>query len=119
MPIKNFVLRRVTAYKEEALQHNFDEAEGQLALLRTLLSHFPHEQLECRIEGLEAVLRASRETKRLVEESIRQNMEEIKREAEKKASEEKDRALKQQAEQFEREIKKMKKKEEKGCCTIS
>jgi hypothetical protein len=65
MPLKNFVLRRVVAYGEEALQHNFDEAECQLALLRTLLSHFPHEQLACGIKSLEELLQAGREKRRL------------------------------------------------------
>jgi hypothetical protein len=63
MPLKHFVLRRVTSYKETALQHRFDEAEHQLSLLRVLLTHFPNEQLEYGIENLEAVLRDAREKK--------------------------------------------------------
>ncbi len=63
MPLRHFVLRRVSSYKENALQHRFDEAERQLTLLRTLLSHFPNGQLECSINSLEVVLQDRREKK--------------------------------------------------------
>ena len=87
MPLKHFVLRRVSSYKETALQHRFDEAERQLALLRTLLSHFPNEQLECSIHSLEVVLQDSREKKRIEEETIRNNIDRAVREVKKEARE--------------------------------
>ena len=115
MPLKNFVLQRVAAYREAALQDRFDEAERQLALLRTLLSHFPHEQLECTIKNLEVVLQASREKKRIGEESIQKDLERKAKceAAARRAREEADRELKQQA---EREMERIK---EPTCCTIS
>lgn len=59
MPLKNFVLRRIRAYEKEALLYNFEKEEHQLGLLRILLSHFPHEQLEYGVNYLQAVLRNS------------------------------------------------------------
>jgi energy-coupling factor transporter ATP-binding protein EcfA2 len=120
LPLLNFVQRRVAAYKETALQHRFGEAERQLALLKTLLSHFPQEQLEFNVKSLETVLRDSKEKKRIDEECARNNVERAIREAARKAREEADRRLEEQAEQFEREIEAAKKKTGNGkCCTIS
>jgi hypothetical protein len=104
MPLKTFALRRVAAYREAALQHRFDEAERQLALLKTLLSHFPNERLGCSVESLEEVLRASREKKRIEEERIRNKIAQAEREATRKAREEADRELRRRAEEIEERI---------------
>jgi hypothetical protein len=97
MPLKNFVLRRVAAYTKTALQYNFDEAERQLDLLRKLLSYFSDAQLEYKIKSLEALLRNSREKRRMEEESIRKNLEEAQQEGARAEREKADRELKEMA----------------------
>ena len=126
MPLEEFVLRRVSEYRESALQHKFDEAECQLELLRRLLVHFPHKQLEYGLEGLEEVLRNSREKRRMEEEMIRQNLEEARCEATERAAkkasdaaDKADKALNQQVEQFKRKVEKVKDRGGDKCCMIS
>ena len=126
MPLIGFVLRRVEAYRESARQHKFDEAECQLELLRRLLVHFPHKQLEYGLEGLEEVLRNSREKRRMEEEMIRQNLEEARCEATERAAkkasdaaDKADKALNQQVEQFKRKVEKVKDRGGDKCCMIS
>ena len=126
MPLIGFVLRRVEAYRESARQHKFDEAECQLELLRRLLGHFPHKQLEYGLEGLEEVLRNSREKRRMEEEMIRQNLEEARCEATERAAkkasdaaDKADKALNQQVEQFKRKVEKVKDRGGDKCCMIS
>jgi energy-coupling factor transporter ATP-binding protein EcfA2 len=99
MPLINFVLRRVAAYEETALQYNFDEAERQLDLLRKLLSHFSDAQLEYKIKSLEALLRNSREKRRMEEESIRKNLGKTQQEGARAEREKADRDLKKGAEE--------------------
>jgi len=93
MPLTNFVIRRMASYREATLQHRFDEAEHQLTLLRTLISHFPDELLEYDIEDLASALRNSREKKRIEEESIRNNLDQARREAARRAREEAEREM--------------------------
>ena len=112
MPLRNFVLRRIKAYEREALLYNFEEADRQLGLLRTLLGHFPHEKLECDVKDLEAILRNSKEKKRREDESIRKNLEQAKREEAKKAREEAEKEFKKKAAELIEDY-------DSGCCTIS
>jgi energy-coupling factor transporter ATP-binding protein EcfA2 len=127
VPLAHFVLRRYSEYKDNALQYKFDAAENQLALLRTLLNNFPNERLECSIEGLEAVLRNSKEKKRLEEESIRNNLLQAEQEAARKALQEADVRLKQEVEKHKKELEErverernaMREQSGSGCCTIS
>jgi energy-coupling factor transporter ATP-binding protein EcfA2 len=118
MPIKNFVLRRIASYQAEAARYSFDEAERQLALLRDLVSHFPHEKLECSIEDLASILRIAREKKIMEEKSIQDNLEKAVRETARKEREKADREVERRA----REMKKKIEDEETptcGKCTIS
>ncbi len=113
MPLRNFVLRRVAAYQETALQYKFDEAEHQLDLLRKPLSHFSDAQLGYKMKSLEALLRNSREKRRIEEESIRNNLEEAQQRGAREEREKADRELKEGAEEITIHPPRTE------CCTIS
>jgi hypothetical protein len=89
------------AYQKNALVYNFDAAERQLEVLRNLLGHFPNEQLECSIEGLEAVLQSSREKRRIEEESIRENLEKAQQKAARIEREKAEKMLKEKVREIE------------------
>ena len=86
MPLENFMQRRIASYREATLKCNFNEAEHQLDLLRTVIIHFPDERYD--IEELASMLRTCKEKKRIEEESIRNKINEAEQAAARRAREE-------------------------------
>ena len=70
MPLKNFVLQRVAAYREAALQDRFDEAERQLNLITRIKNNLPGAPLSLDIDALNRHLACCK--KRYAEQQARE-----------------------------------------------
>jgi hypothetical protein len=95
MPLKNFMLRHVTAYKEEALKYNFGEAERQLALLRAVLCHFPNTDLQVSLSALELLLAQCKETQQEKQRNMTSKLAASKQEAVQEVREEMEQKIQQ------------------------
>jgi energy-coupling factor transporter ATP-binding protein EcfA2 len=101
--VQQHALGCVGTFKEYAMQSQFDQAEGQISLLRMLTSHFPNTDLRISLEALEALLAQYKEKKKEELRNTDRKLEAAKQEAVKKVQEEMERKLEKLKEQLEKE----------------
>jgi len=107
LPIKNFIMRRATAFQQEALQYNFDQAEQQLMLLQSLLPHLPNPGLQASLEEMETFLNQCKEEEKEEQKNMDQKLATARRQGTEKVREEIEQKVQRMLDRLETAIQQM------------
>jgi hypothetical protein len=105
--VQQHVLRCVGTFQEHAMQDQFDQAEGQLSLLRMLTSHLPSTDLQVSLSALEALLVQCQETQKEEQKRIDSQLVLEKQRVVQKFREETEREIQQMISQLETVMRQM------------